>query len=62
MLLLGEKHQTVASHTPPSGDLAHNPGVCPDWETEPGTFPPFWFAGQRPTHSATPVKAILFLY
>ena len=29
----GEKHQcVVASHTPPTGDLAHNPGMCPDWE------------------------------
>ena len=25
----GEKHQcVVASHVPPSGDLAHNPGMC----------------------------------
>ena len=22
----------VAPHTPPTGDLAHNPGMCPDWE------------------------------
>ena len=30
----GEKHQClVASHTPPTGDLAHNPGMCPDWES-----------------------------
>ena len=29
----GEKHQcVVASRTPPTGDLAHNPGMCPDWE------------------------------
>ena len=29
----GEKHQcVVASHAPPTGDLAHNPGMCPDWE------------------------------
>ena len=29
----GEKHQcVVASHTPPTGDLAHNPGMCPDGE------------------------------
>ena len=29
----GEKHQCVAaSHAPPTGDLAHNPGMCPDWE------------------------------
>ena len=30
----GEKHQcVVASHTPPTGDLACNPGMCPDWES-----------------------------
>ena len=30
----GEKHQRViASHTPPTGDLAHSPGMCPDWES-----------------------------
>ena len=31
----GEKHQCViASHTPPTGDLARNPGMCPDWESK----------------------------
>ena len=30
----GEKDQgVVASHTPPAGDLAHKPGMCPDWES-----------------------------
>ena len=29
----GEKHQgVVASCAPPTGDLARNPGMCPDWE------------------------------
>ena len=29
----GEKHQcVVASHAPHTGDLAHNPGMHPDWE------------------------------
>ena len=28
----------VASHVPPTGDLAHNPGVCPDWELNQGPF------------------------
>ena len=33
----GEKHPCVScgwqtSHMPPTGDLAHNPGTCPDWE------------------------------
>ena len=30
----GEKHQCrVASGTPPTGDLARNPGMYPDWES-----------------------------
>ena len=29
----GEKHQcAVASPVPPTGDLTHNPDMCPDWE------------------------------
>ena len=29
----GEKHQcVVASYVAPTGDLASNPGKCPDWE------------------------------
>ena len=29
----GEKHQhVVASRVPPTGDLVHNPGMCPDWD------------------------------
>ena len=29
-----EKHQcVVASRVPPTGDLARNPGMCPDWES-----------------------------
>ena len=29
-----EKHQcVVASRTPPTGDLACNTGMCPDWES-----------------------------
>ena len=29
-----EKHQcVVASCAHPTGDLAHNPGMCPDWES-----------------------------
>ena len=35
----GEKHQCmVASHVSPTGDLACNPGMCPDWESNQ---PPF---------------------
>ena len=29
-----EKHgYVVATSAPPTGDLAHNPGTCPDWES-----------------------------
>ena len=28
-----EIYQSVASCTPPTGDLARNPGMCPDWES-----------------------------
>ena len=35
----GEKHHcVVASHVPPTGDLAHNPGMGPDWESNWGPF------------------------
>ena len=30
----GEKHQCVITpHVPPTADLTHNPGMCPDWES-----------------------------
>ena len=30
----GEKHQCVVAFcAPPTGDLARNPGMCPDWES-----------------------------
>ena len=35
----GEKHQCVAaSCTPPTGDLAHNPGMCSDCESNQQPF------------------------
>ena len=35
----GEKQQcVVASHTPATGDLAFNPGMCPDWESNQQPF------------------------
>ena len=33
-----EKHQSVASHMPPTGDLARNTGMCPDWELNQRPF------------------------
>ena len=35
----GEKQQcVVTSHTPPTGNLACNPGMCPDWESNQWPF------------------------
>ena len=34
----GEKHQSVASRTPPTGHLARNPGMCPDRESNRQPF------------------------
>ena len=35
----GEKHPCVVdSLTPATGDLAHNPGMCPDWELNERPF------------------------
>ena len=35
----GQKHQcVVASRAPQSGDLAHNSGMCPDWESNQQPF------------------------
>ena len=54
----GEKHQcVVASHAPPTGDRAHNPGVCPDWESN---WRPLGL--QAGTQSTEPHHPGLFLY
>ena len=42
-----EKHPLVASHMPPTGDLAHDPGKVPYPGIEPAIF---WFAGQHSIH------------
>ena len=35
----GEKHQCMAaSWVLPTGDPAHNPGMCPDWESNQRPF------------------------
>ena len=35
----GEKYQcVVASRASPTGYLAHNPGMCPDWESNQRPF------------------------
>ena len=52
-----EKHQcVVASHMPPTGGLAGNPGVSPDWESNQGSF-----GSQARTQSAEPHQPEPFL-
>ena len=34
----GEEHHVAASHAPPTGHLARNPGMCPDWELNQWPF------------------------
>ena len=52
----GEKHQcVVASHAPPTGDLTHNPGMCPDWESNQWPF-----VSQAGTQSTEPHQPGLF--
>ena len=53
----GEEHQcVVASGIHPTGDLAHNPGMCPDWESN------LWpFSLQADTQSTEPHDLEIFL-
>ena len=44
---------------PPTGDLARNPGMCPDWESNQWTL---WFTGQHSIHWATPARADRFFW
>ena len=54
----GEKHQcVVATCTLPTGDLAHNPGVCSDWELNPRPFD-----SQADTQSTEPHQPELSYY
>ena len=46
----GEKDQcVVASHAPPNRNLACNPGMCPDWESNQLSF-----GSQASTQSTKP--------
>ena len=56
-----DKHQcVVASHAPPTGDLARNPGMCPDWESN--QQPLASQAGTQPTEPHQPGLKLIFLY
>ena len=47
-----ETHRSVASSTPPNGDLAPIPGMCPDWELN--QRPLSWQAGAQSTEPHLP--------
>ena len=52
----GERHQSVvASRTPPTEDLACNPSMCPDWESDQQPFD-----SQAGTQSTEPHQLGLF--
>ena len=52
----GEKHPcVVASHAPSTGDLAHNPGMGPDWKLNQRHF-----GSQASTQSTKPHQPGLF--
>ena len=54
----GEKHQCViASQVPPTGDLAHNPGIRPDWESNQRHF-----GSQAGTQSTEPHQPELYFH
>ena len=56
-----EKHPcVVASCTPPTGDLARNPGKCLDGESNQQPFSPQ--AGVQPTEPHRPGHFCLFLF
>ena len=57
----GEKHQCMAaSRTPPTGDLACNPGMRPDWESN---WQPFGLqAGAQSTEPYQPGQIIAIVH
>ena len=58
----GEKHQcVVASHAPPSGDLSHNPDMCPDWEWNQWPFGSLASAQSTEPYQPGPFFDTLFL-
>ena len=55
----GEKHHcVVASHKHPTGALAHNPGMCPDWESNQQLFGSH--ASAQPTEPHQPGQTVSF--
>ena len=48
----------VASCAPPTGDLAHNPGMCPDWELNLQPFGPQDDAQPTKSHWPGPLYTI----
>ena len=59
----GEKHQcVVASHASPTGDLACNPGMCPNWELLVTLWFPGWLALNPLSHTSQGPSFVLGNY
>ena len=57
----GEKHQCVVPfRVPPTRDLAHNPDMCPDWESNLSHFG--LQAGTQSTEPHQPGQIVYNLY
>ena len=51
----GVKHQcVVASSVPPTGNMAYNPGMCPDWESNWQRFSSQAYAQSTVLHQPGP--------
>ena len=56
----GDKHQcVVAPHVFPTGDLARNPGMCPDWESNQR---PYGLQALSPLSHTSQGYSIYFLF
>ena len=54
-----EMYWSVASRTPPAGDLARKPVMCPDWESNQWSIG--LQASTQPTEPHQPVLKFIFL-
>ena len=58
----GEVHQcVVGSHAPPSGDLACDPGMCPDWELNQQCLSSFLYIVYKHRNSYTYVVILVLI-
>nr|KAF6277491.1 hypothetical protein mPipKuh1_010397 [Pipistrellus kuhlii] len=56
--MMKENHGLAASCTPPTEDQAHDPGLCPDWESNRDLLV-HRFEAQMLSHTGQPIRFIL---